>query len=160
MDILHTLLKFADHHRYTLIALAICIGLSGWLVGCQVKTQSVVDPAATVTPTQLAREVVFMQGQFDKQAASIEGATATYNAEVDTFNALITEAEADLTMKIERRRKIVEVLGGLGTLAAEGTLTPLAAIGSILQLLLAGGVAGLGADVIRKNRIIAAAKTD
>lgn len=151
MDLWHKILNFLDHERGKVIGLVIAALLASWIVGCQPTTTSTLDPERTVTPPELAREVVITQGGFDKRADVL-------NADIATYNQTVEVAEADLEAKFALRTKIIEVVGGLGTAIATGGFSAPAAIGSIIQLAMLGLVGGSVVDTVRKNKVITTLK--
>ena len=130
MDILHSMLKWLDYNRGLVAALVLGVIASAWLVGCDVKTGSILDPTRQVTPSQLDREITTLQGQMDKRASAIKTMEAEYNADVTAANQNIVAANADLDAQ--------------------------EAIGSVVQLLTLLATGGLVIDNRRKDRRIAA----
>lgn len=137
-DMMHRLANFVDHNRGLCagVALAGIVGLA--VAGCEPRTQSVLDPARHVTARELRREV-----------AQVESDYATRLRAADL-------AREDLQSQFEFRARVVQLTGGLASLASGGDLTPSALLGSILQLLTLFSTAGLAYDNRRKDRVIAA----
>ncbi len=156
MDILHSMLKWLDYNRGLVAALVLGVIASAWLVGCDVKTGSILDPTRQVTPSQLDREITTLQGQMDKRASAIKTMEAEYNADVTAANQNIVAANADLDAQEALRLKLIEIAGGIGTAVASGGFTAPAAIGSVVQLLTLLATGGLVIDNRRKDRRIAA----
>lgn len=159
-DLLHTILTWLDHNRYLALSLAAALALSGWLVGCDPKTTSLLSPQQKVTVEQLGREVITVQANFDKRAALLKQEEAAYNADVKSANDSIDLAKADIAKQVALRTQLVEVAGGIGTAVATGGMTAPAAIGSVIQILGLLAAGGLGLDNLRKNAVISTLKTD
>lgn len=159
MDILHSILKWMDYNRGLLISLAIGLSASAWLVGCDVKTASIIDPTRDVTAAQLDREITTLQGQLDKRAAAIVAMEADYNSDVTAANANIAAANADIEAQIQLRLKLIEMAGGIGSAVASGGFTAPAAIGSVVQLMTLLATGGLVLDNRRKDRVITSRTT-
>jgi len=159
MDILHKVLKWADHNRYVCLGILLAVVASVWLFGCQITTPSLTDPAEKVTAQQFEVQVVTEQAALEFKAEDLKNDLEKHNKAVLAFNQRVELGRADIEAQIELRENIVSIIGGLATSAAEGTLTPGAAINSIITLgmLLAGGGAIL--DNRRKNKVIAELKT-
>lgn len=156
MDILHSVLKWVDYNRGLVISLVLGLIAATWMVGCDVKTGSLLDPARQVTGAQLDREITTLQEQLDKRSAAIKAQEAEYNADVIAANANITAANADLEAQAQLRLKLIEMAGGIGSAVASGGFTAPAAIGSVVQLLTLLTTGGLLYDNRRKDRVITA----
>ena len=159
MDILHNVLKWLDYNRGLAVALVLGVIAASWLVGCDVKTSSIIDPARQVTATQLDREITTLQGNLDKRSAAIKAQEAEYNSDVAAANTNIEAANADLEAQVQLRLKLIEMAGGIGSAVASGGFTAPAAIGSVVQLLTLLATGGLVIDNRRKDRLIVAQPT-
>jgi len=136
MDGLHGVMKWADHNRWLAAALVVACLVCVGFVGCQPKTQSVLNPPQKVTHDVLQRE-----------AAVVE---SDYTAKLKAFEI----AQADLERQYALRQQIVGVVGALGTAAAGGGLTPVAGIAGAIQLLTLAAAGGLAMDNRRKDKVI------
>ncbi len=111
------------------------------LQGCPARTESLREPGRLVTGLEIERELA--------------DATAEYEA-------LLKKAELanqDLDRQYAVRQKALDFVGGLATMAAEGSkpfANPAGAVGGILQLVTIGLLADRNR---RKNKIIKKAKT-
>jgi hypothetical protein len=79
---------------------------------------------------------------------------AEYNARVEAKNAQLEAAGAHLQRQIDRRLQLLELLGGIGTAVSQGGLSAPVAISSVIQIIALIAAGGLGADTIRKSRVI------
>lgn len=154
MDLLHKVTGWIEHNRFLVVSLVIGAIASGWFIGCQPRTPSILDPTQEVTAIQLEREGVVVQLSFNQQAAQIEQLQQNYNSRVVAANAQIEAAEADLAAQQQLRLQVLEVVAGLGTAVATGGVTAPIAIGSVVQLMTLLAVGGLGVDSVRKSRVI------
>jgi len=150
MDALHAVLNWLDHNRYLAIGLLVAVLLSAGIVGCQPTTASLTTPGEKVTATELEREAVTVGADLAKRGASLE-------ADVAAYNAALAAAAADIERQYAIRAAIVETVGSLGVAAAEGTISPAAGIGAIIQLLTLGAAGGLLLDNRRKDKVITTA---
>ena len=167
MDYLHRLLKWVDHNRYTVLGVILAIGISVWLIGCQPETTSTLDPTQDVTASGLQREIQTKQQEFNQEAADLmvaasklEAESRQHEADIDNYNQTVEAAIEDLQRQQEQRREVIRYLGGLGTSIAEGTVNPASLIGGVTQLLLLGLAGGVGADNLRKGKVISSLKRD
>jgi len=132
--------KAADHNRYLVVAVVMALAVMVVLQGCPARTESLREPGKMVTGLQVERELA--------------DATADYEAII----AKAKLANADLDRQYALRRKALDFVGGIATVAAEGGNplgNPVAAVGGIIQL----AALGLLADNRRKDKIIKARKT-
>ena len=157
-DLLHGLLKWVDHNRYLVAGVVLFALFAGWLVGCDVKTQSLLSEDQKVTLRELEREVIVVQQTLDDEASTLREREALYNAKVESMNNAIAIAEADIAEKQEVRLKLIEIAGAVGTAAAAGTLSPAAGIAAAIQALTLFVGGGAIIDNRRKNRVIARLK--
>jgi len=151
MDILHKALKWLDYNRYTVAGLLIACATAGWLIGCQVGTESLTTPGRKVTASELERERVTL-------VASLTARQSALATEAEAVAAKAELARADIAEQQATRAKVIEVLGGIGTMVAEGGTSPAGIIGAVVQV---AGLAGLGAvwaDKNRKNTLLEAEK--
>ena len=154
MDAWHWLLGKLDYGRGVALMLLVAVIAVVGFVGCEPKTQSLVDPEKVVTIAQLDRESILVQLGLDEQAAIIQQMTLRYNAEVASKQRALEVAEADIVLQQQKRAKLIEYIAGIGTAVAQGGLNPAALIGSAAQLgLLAFGI-GTAFDNRRKNKLI------
>jgi len=152
-DLWHKFLKVLDYNRGIVAGLLLAVLVGGWLVGCEVKTTSLLEPQRKVTATQLEREIIAAQGTFDKRAAAIEQMTSEYNADVGAFNLAAGAAGADLQRQYEWRKAIIEAAGGIGTSLAMGQFSLPSAVGTLTQLALLGLAGGATLDNIRQRKV-------
>ena len=145
MDIVHKLLKLIDHNRYAVMGLFLAAILSIGIVGCQVRTASLIDPARKVNAAELDREIIAAK-------ASLTARSDALNTEVAALAEASEAAKDDLAAQQERLAFVIESIAGLGQVAAEGTISPASAIGSITQIALALAGVGLLADNRRKDK--------
>jgi len=157
-DGLHSTLTIIDHNRYAVIGILLAAMVAAALAGCQVTTASTLAPGEKVTADGLSREVAVADAGFAKRRADLEAGAAALNADIDAHNAAVDAAESELRRKAEFRSTIVETVGSLGVAAAEGTVSPAAGIGAVVQLLTLGAAGGLLADNRRKDRVIGSTK--
>jgi predicted small lipoprotein YifL len=157
-DTMHNVLKTIDHNRWTAVGILLAALLAAALAGCQIRTPSLLTPGQKVTPVELTRETALADAGFATRRAELEAAAAALNADIAAFNAQAETAQADLQRQIDLRTRIVETVGSLGLAAAEGTFSPAAGIGAMVQLLTLGAAGGLLADNRRKDRVIGDAK--
>ena len=153
-DGLHSTLKIIDHNRYAVIGILLAVMVAATLTGCQVTTASTLTPGEHVTADELSREVAVAEAGFAKRHADLEAGAGALNADIDAHNATVETARSELQRKAEFRAAIVETVGSLGLAAAEGTVSPAAGVGAIVQLLTLGAAGGLLADNRRKDRVI------
>lgn len=156
MDILHSLTNWVDHNRGIVFALILSVLGSAVLVGCPITTQSLINPSEKVTVAELQSEDIVLTADMDKRKVQIEGLLGQYNVDVEAHNAKIELAQAEIQRKAEMRAKIVEIVGGLGTAAATGSLTPEAGVAAVLQLTTLLSTIGLVYDNRRKDKLITA----
>lgn len=158
MDTLHNFLKWISYNRGLVFAVLLIAATGFWLTGCPPTTQSLTDPTAKVTPVELGREVIVLQGTFDEQAISLREATAKHNVRVKALNERVAAAEADIEQQQELRAFLVNTAGGIGEALVGGTATP----GNIISTLLTVGsvlaLGGVGYDNRRKNKVIKSLK--
>lgn len=136
-DMMHRLANFVDHNRGVCAGVALAGVVAAAIAGCEPRTQSVLDPARRVTARELQREVA----QFESDYASRLRA-----AEL---------AREDLQAQFDFRARVVQLTGGLASLASNGDLSAPTLLGSLLQLLTLFSTAGLAYDNRRKDRVIA-----
>jgi len=157
-DGVHSALKFIDHNRYAVIGILLAAMVAAALTGCQVTTASTLTPGKKVTAEELSREVAVAEAGFAKRRADLEAGAAMLNADIEAHNTAVETAEAELQRKAEFRATIIETVGSLGVAAAEGTVSPAAGVGAVVQLLTLGAAGGLLADNRRKDRMISLGK--
>jgi len=153
-DGLHSTLKIIDRNRYAVIGILLAAMVAAALTGCQVTTASTLTPGEQVTADELSREVAVADAGFATRRADLEAGAAALNADIEAHNTAVDAAESELQRKAEFRATIIETVGSLGMAAAEGTVSPAAGIGALVQLLTLGAAGGLLADNRRKDRVI------
>ena len=133
MDLWHGITNWIDHNRWLVIAIIFTATTSTWTVGCQSTTESPSGSGGKVNWIQL-------------------------KAEVDSFVARVTAAEADLANQDAIKQKFVSISSGLATAALGGTFNPTQLITSLVTVAGVAGSAGLAVDNRRKNKIITTLK--
>lgn len=150
MDMWHKIMKWVDHNRGVAASIILAIAVSSLLLGCAITTESTVSPGMKITAPQLQVEVATVTAGFSKRQDALSIDMKTYAAKAEI-------AQQELTRKAERRIQVIEMISGLGTLAAGGTLNPMAAVGAVTQLATLCAAGGLVYDNRRKDRVINAA---
>jgi len=130
--------KAIDHNRWLAFALTCALVLTIVFIGCAPKTGSIITPGKTVTQAELESEALGVESDYDAAIAKLK------------------VARSDLAAKYAARRKVVEVVGALGTAAAGGTVNPLVGIAALIQLATVGAAAGAIVDNRRKDKVIKA----
>ncbi len=135
MDILHKATTWVDHNRYVALVGMIALATVIWIVGCQATTESVLHEGTQVTKVELEREAISIVAEYEARVATLE------------------LAQADIERKEAARAMAVQVLAGLATSLASGTVTPASGINIGITLL---GLIGLGAvaDNRRKDSLL------
>jgi len=146
-DYVHDALKWVSYNRGLVCALIVAGAVFVGLVSCVPKVPSIIDPNVKVTAPQFEREVVIVTSGLRKRVDEI-------NTDVTAANKIIELAKADLERQEAIRLQVLEVVGGLGTLATTGGLTAPAAAGSLIQLLTLAASGGLFYDNRRKDKLI------
>jgi hypothetical protein len=130
----HKFTNWMDHNRGILVSIIITASTAAWLTACE---------SVTASPTGSGVQVDWIQ----------------LGAEVDTFAARVTAAEADLRAQDALKSKFVEISSGLATSILQGTFNPTQLITSLVTIAGVTGSAGLAFDNRRKNKVIKALKT-
>ena len=150
MDITHTITKFIDHNRGTVIGLTIAIAC-GFTISCGNYDGKVTSSASgkLSTSDELKSEYTIRANQIAIRFTEIETELAALNKE-DALRA--AAVDADLAAVREEILARNDLLGKAGQMAATAT-----GASWILPLLGLGGIAasgGVGYDNWRKDRII------
>jgi len=140
MDALHGVLKWIDHDRWKAAGLLLALLITAVLVGCPIKTASVLRPRERVTPLGLKQEAAVIQAEY---AGKME---------------LVQLGVEDIEDQRALREKVAGVLAGTAQAAATGTITPLGGLNAGITLL--ATLVGVGAvlDKRRANGVIAELK--
>jgi len=165
-DLLHKLLNFVDHYRYTVIGLILCgLVLTGSVtfLGCQSRTMGLL-PAAdgsypAVTRPELERQAIDVKLNLDQKRAAAQLAIEAYNQEVAAINSRIQAGVADLDRQDEIKAEVFAAVSEIGGQLLSGNLTGAGLATAGLGLLgVVGTILGIGAtaDSQRKDRVIAA----
>ena len=156
-DWLHKVLQWADYNRYKVVGVALAIGVSSWLIGCEVMSDSLLREGEKVTYNQYQLEIIKGEKDFNDRVAAYEAEGVKLQAEIDAFNKSIEQTDADFAKQYEFRQKAIEFTGGLVGAALTGNpidaLQAVSTAGSLLLML--GGVGAIAdkrrADVVIKN---------
>lgn len=154
MDALHLALNWLSNNRWTVALVILACLVAGSTIACQPTTASLVKPTTKVTPAELDREIADLQASFDKRTNDLQRLEADLLCDLTATNAKAEAAQADLQRQVDQRKAAMQWLGGLGNIVATGAFPGSAIAGSVASLLLAGLSIGLGADNIRKSRVI------
>ena len=107
-----------------------------------------------MTRTEFNRQVITVEKTLALKRVDLDAQVATFNEEVDAFNAQVDAGLEDLEKQDQFRSEVLETVGLVATQAAEGSLNPISLIPIGIGLL--GGALGLGAaaDNRRKDKVI------
>jgi len=160
-DVLHTVLNWMDHNRYTLASVLVFIVMMGIVVGmtgCQSVTSGLVAAADGTAPkvsrSEFQRQTLVGEKDFAVKRIELDGQVAAFNEEVAAFNERIQTGLDDLQRQDEFKQQLLETLGTVAIGATDGTLNPVSLVPIGIGLL--GGALGLGtsADNRRKDQVI------
>ena len=155
MDPVHKITKWISYNRYTAVALAVFMGMSVWLIGCESKTAGLIDPGVKVTRAQFQREILVVQGTISARRADLETEIKKLNQETTLLNQSVELADDDLTQQDEARQAFVVFGSGLvQSIITTGTVNPMAITTSLVTLAGVLGVGGLALDNRRKDKKI------
>ena len=155
-DVLHRVLAFVDHYRWTFIAFvvsAMAIGATLGMTGCDSMTPGFLT-GFKVDRAGFEREVVQVDATLNARRIDLDAAIAKLNDEIASHNVQVEKGYADLDAQDAMRAQILDTIGAVATSAATGTFNP----ASLIPLAI--GVAGIGlgvgasADNRRKDRVI------
>lgn len=160
-DVLHAVLNWADHNRYTIASVLVFILTMGIVVnlsGCQSATSGLVvaaDGTATkVSRSEFERQAMVGEKDFAVRRIELDGLMAAFNEEIKAFNQRIAAGLEDLARQDAFKTELLDTIGVIAIGATEGTLNPAALVPIGIGLL--GGALGLGtsADNRRKDKVI------
>ena len=166
-DVLHSVLTWMDHNRYTLASVVVFIltmGIVVGMTGCESVTTGLSVAADGSTPKvsrgEFQRQALVGEKDFAVKRIELDGLAATFNEEVKAFNERIQAGLADLTRQDEFKQQLFDTVGVVAIGATEGTLNPTALVPIGIGLL--GGALGLGtsADNRRKDKVITELKVN
>jgi high-affinity Fe2+/Pb2+ permease len=131
-------MKILRHYRNSAVAVIITVVISIWLIGCQSKTASLIDPSEKITRETLENEFGYLA---KKVETNLDNLQLEYQRRLE-----------DLQRQDEIKRAITEASAAV---AQSGTINPL----GIVTLLAA--IMGIGsiADNRKKDGIIAGLKS-
>jgi hypothetical protein len=153
-DLWHSFTSFLDHYRNWILCLVFAAMLGGYLVGCDVKTNSLIDPTRSVTAQQLQAEAHQLESQYSQREKQLQLELEELTLKQNDFNSQLAIAVEDLETKSTQRQQIIDTLGGLAVQAVQGNANPISALTTIIGLISAGSAVGLGLDALRKDRVI------
>ncbi len=161
MDWLHSVLKWVDHYRWTVISLVVGLGLFGVVLGLQGCASTVRAPDGSgdmLNRSEFRMMVASMETDLTKTRIHLDAALAEYNADVSAHNATIEAGVEQLDRQDAIRADVLETVGAVAVTAAEGTLNPISLIPSGIGLV--GLLLGIGAstDSRRKDKVITTIK--
>lgn len=153
-DLWHNFTRFLDHYRSFILSLLFTCLLAGYLLGCETKTQSLIDPSRNVTASQLQTEAHQLDSQYTQREKELKIELEALTIKQADFNTQLATAVEDLETQSLQRQQIVDTLGGLAVQAAAGEANPISALTTLIGLISAGSAVGLGLDSLRKDRVI------
>jgi len=130
--------KAVEHNRFAFGVPMVLLVMALAVTSCEPRANSIMEPGETVSAAELQIEVVQVEADFEAkmQAADI--------------------GAAEIERKRLKRAKIIGVIGGVATAAAQGAVNPATGIAAGIQLLTLGIAGGVVADNRRKDKIIKA----
>jgi len=165
-DVVHNVLKWLDHNRYTVTSVLLFIlamGIVVGMTGCQSATMGLAVSAdgstGPVSRSEFERQALVGEKDLAVRRIELDGQVAAFNEEVATFNERVQLGLDDLQRQDAFKAELFDTLGVVAIGAAEGTLNPTALVPIGIGLL--GGALGLGtsADNRRKDKVIGNLKT-
>ncbi|MDH4201496.1 MAG: hypothetical protein OEV87_01205 [Phycisphaerae bacterium] len=160
-DVLHSVLNWMDHNRYTIASVLVFILTMGIVVnlsGCESATSGLVaaadGTAVKVSRSEFQRQALVGEKDFAVRRIELDGLAAKFNEEIKAFNERIQAGLDDLQRQDEFKQQLFDTIGVVAIGATEGTLNPTALVPIGIGLL--GGALGLGtsADNRRKDKVI------
>tara|TARA_Y100001933_G_C19014605_1_gene570783 strand:+ start:13267 stop:13809 length:543 start_codon:yes stop_codon:yes gene_type:complete len=158
-DLWHKLTAFTDHYRNFILCIFFTGILAVYLLGCDVATNSLIDPSRKVTAKQLQTEAHQLQSQYVEREKQLQLELELLTHNQQNFNDQLAFAVEDLEIQTTQRQQIIDTLGGLAVQAAQGNANPISALTTLIGLISAGSAVGLGLDSLRKDRVIKNLKT-
>ncbi len=153
-DYLHSILTWVDHNRWLFVGLLLAVVSSVWLMGCEVKTLSLIRPGEKVTAAAFETEAIDGSAELEYASEDLEANIKKHNRKVATFNAKIERGRADIQHQIEVREEISSTISGLVGSAVQGKIDPLQAVASIGTLAALLGLGGAWRDNRRKDKLL------
>jgi len=127
------------------------IALSVYVIGCQPRTQSLIDPTKKVAVVEFNREIVTLQARLIAKQAAL-----TQEAEALAKSAEI--GKADLQAQTDKLTAAVETIGATGQALITGTFTPAAGVSAAVTMASIFLGAGSYADKRRTDKVLAQKK--
>lgn len=154
MDLIHKGLKAIDHNRGVVLGIMAGIVAAAVTFGCQPKTYSLFEPGMKVDAAAFEREAITKANDLEITRIKILAAMDAYNADAESVNEEIEVGRADIQQQVERTAAVLEVLGGLAQSGVSGEITPAGAVGSVISMIMLGGLGLAGWDAVRRGRVI------
>lgn len=161
-DVMHKVMNWIDHNRYTVLSIVLFILTMGAVVamtGCESTTAGLVmktdgAPPVKVNRSEFQRQALLTEKDFTVQRLQLDMQTAAFNEEVKAFNQQVQVGLEDLQRQDEFKQQLLDTVGIVAVGAADGTLNPASLVPIGIGLL--GGALGLGtsADNRRKDKLI------
>ena len=158
-DLWHQFTTFLDHYRNLILCLIFVSIMTGYLLGCEVTTDSLIDPSRKVTANQLKVEAHQLETQYVQREKQLQIELELLAIKQQDFSDQLVIAVEDLEVQTAQRKQIIDTLGGLATQTAQGNANPISALTTLIGLISAGSAVGLGLDSLRKDRVIKNLKT-
>ncbi len=154
MDVMHKMMKWADHNRYKAAAMIVVVMILVAGVGCESMTGSLSEPGRRLTRQQYAADISVVKADIAAQRAILDGQIAKFNADAAAIDAQIAAGVADLDKQDQIRAELFDLAGSAVTAWTTGGLSTEAVVGTgITAFSLLFGL-GAAADGRRKDKII------
>jgi cell division protein FtsB len=112
MDPIHDFAKWVERNRWLAMGILLAVIFAGGIVGCQMKTDSILVKGERVNATQLEREVIQGSAGLQQRRTELEAQIAKLNSDIEAFNSTAEAAYGDLEHKQELYAQAIGILGG------------------------------------------------
>jgi hypothetical protein len=131
------------------------LSVTGWIVGCEVKVPSLLNPGKQMNYNQFNLEIIAGNKQLSDKVDAYNAAGETLQNEIEAFNASVEQTDSEFQRQFEIRQKAIEFTGGLVGSALSGNPISVAeTVSSAAGLLVLLGGVGAIADKKRADGVI------
>jgi len=123
-DVWHSVLKFIDHNRYSVIGLVLVAVAISCMVGCTSNVRSLMGDGQSVNRETFEREVIDEDSKLAQEKVRLEAEVAALNVRVAAFNQKTEDALVSLDRQDEMKATVLDLFGGAIMSAAQGTINP------------------------------------